>query len=199
LGHLVYVDFLEININKELELGYGKTIHKLTNADHIKKIFGAYYDPSFTTPIKGRTIKGTTTKNTSSQIRIINTSYIIENAHNRLQLEFYKYLVEEYGKDKVKMEENFVDVKLIENDKITFFEVKPYNSASLCIRDALGQILDYFWKDKTATKETSKIVVVGPIKPTKDEEKYIEFLKDNLEIDFDYQCFDPNACEIFDP
>lgn len=193
LGHLVYVDFLEININKELELGYGKTIHKLTNTDDIKEIFGAYYDPNFTTPIKGRFFKGTTLKNTSSQIRIINTSYVIENAHNKLQQEFYNYLVEEYGEDKVKMEENFVDLKLIEHDKITFFEVKPYSSVSLCIRESLGQILDYLWKDKDANKVTSKIVVVGHTKPTKDEIKYIEFLKDNLKIEFDYQCFDSDA------
>lgn len=45
LGHLIYVDFREVNLDKELELGYGRTIHKLKKIDHIKKIFGAYYKP----------------------------------------------------------------------------------------------------------------------------------------------------------
>lgn len=88
------------------------------------------------------------------------------------------------------MEENFVDLKLIEKNKVTFFEVKPYSSASLCIREALGQLLGYYWDDNNAIIEKSKIIVVGSIKPTMNELNYIDFLKRNLNIEFDYQWLD---------
>jgi hypothetical protein len=54
-------------------------------------------------------------------------------------------------------------------------------------REALGQLLDYHWNDKNTNKINSKIVVVGVSKPTKNENKYIDFLKENLKIEFDYQ------------
>ena len=183
LGHLVYVDFFEEKINRNLKLGYGRAIHKLTNIDHIKKIFGAYYEPHMISKSKG-----ITTKNVNSHIRIIKNSHlIIEAANNKLQQKFYNKLVDEYGADKVKLEDNFVDIKLIERNKITYFEVKPYSTASDCIKDALGQVLDYLWKDRAIKKDESKIVVVGPSRPTNIENKYIQFLKKNLEIEFDYQ------------
>ena len=154
----------------------------MTNIDHIKKIFGAYYEPHIIS--KSKSI---TTKNVNSHIRIIKKSHsIIEASHNKLQQEFYNNLVDKYGPEKVKMEDNFVDIKLIERNKITYFEVKPYSTASDCIKEALGQVLDYLWKDRASKKDESKIVVVGPSPPTNIEKKYIKFLKTNLEIEFDY-------------
>ena len=44
--------------------------------------------------------------------------------------------------------------------------VKPYSTASDCIKDALGQVLDYLWKDRASNKDELKIVVVGPSPPT---------------------------------
>lgn len=188
IGHLIYVDFLEVYNNRELELGYGKTIHKLTKPGHIKRIFGAYYEPDLTL----RPVQGVTTKNINPYTRTINASLIIiYAAHNKLQLKLYNQLIEKYGKDKIKMEDNFVDLKLIEKNKVTFFEVKPYNSASLCITEALGQVLEYIWKERKNALN-SKIVVVGNTEPTKDEKNYIEFLKENLKIEFDYQWLDSN-------
>lgn len=183
LGHLVYVDFLEIELERNFELAYGRAIHKLTQIEHIKKIFGAYYEPYIISKSKN-----ITTKNVNSHIRIIKKNHlIIEAAHNKLQQEFYNNLVDKYGSDKVKLEDHFVDIKLIERNKITYFEVKPYSTASDCIKDALGQVLDYLWKDRASFKEELKIVVVGPSPPTKIEKKYIKFLKSNLKIEFDYQ------------
>jgi hypothetical protein len=118
LGHLIYVDFLEIYNNRELELGYGKIFHKLTKPDHIKRIFGAYYEPDRTL----KPVKGIKTKNINSYTRTINASHILINAaHNKLQLKLYHQLIEKYGVDKIKMEDNYVDLKLIEKDKVTFF------------------------------------------------------------------------------
>jgi len=187
LGHLVYVDFIEKYSNKEFVLGYGKTIHKLHKIHHIKEIFGRYFEPDLLPKIN----KGVSTKNTNPHTRKINSSISVVNAaHNKLQLEFYTKLIKKYGKKNVIMEDNYVDIKLIEKNKITFFEIKPYSSASLCIREALGQLLDYLWKEERTKLANSKIVVIGPTKPTINEVEYIDFLKNNLNIEFDYQCID---------
>jgi hypothetical protein len=45
LGHLILVKFLETECDKEFMLGYGQTVHKLTNQSHIRQIFSDYYSP----------------------------------------------------------------------------------------------------------------------------------------------------------
>ena len=42
LGHLIFVKFLERKSDKEFNLGYGQTVHKLTNRSHIRQIFSDY-------------------------------------------------------------------------------------------------------------------------------------------------------------
>ena len=44
LGHLILVKFLDMESDKEFTLGYGQTIHKLTNQSHIRQIFADYYN-----------------------------------------------------------------------------------------------------------------------------------------------------------
>ena len=42
LGHLIFVRFLEKESDKEFNLGYGQSVHKLTNQSHIRQIFADY-------------------------------------------------------------------------------------------------------------------------------------------------------------
>ena len=42
LGHLIFVKFLDTDSDKEFNLGYGQTVHKLTNLSHIRQIFSDY-------------------------------------------------------------------------------------------------------------------------------------------------------------
>jgi hypothetical protein len=44
LEHLIFVKFLEKESDKEFTLGYGQTVHKLTNQSHIRQIFSDYYN-----------------------------------------------------------------------------------------------------------------------------------------------------------
>ncbi len=43
LGHLILVKFLDTECDKEFQLGYGQTVHRLTNPSHIRQIFADYY------------------------------------------------------------------------------------------------------------------------------------------------------------
>ena len=128
--------------------------------------------------------KGSTNRNTESQNRTVTRSYIAEQKHNKIQEELQKQLAEKYGNDNVILEENYVDVKLIQPDYLCFYEVKSSSFASECIKEALGQILLYAHYDEDERKK--KIYVVGQYPATEQDKIYIEFVKDNLSLEFDY-------------
>jgi hypothetical protein len=128
--------------------------------------------------------KGTTKRNTKTQIRTVNRSYIVEQKHNKIQEALRKKLAEKHGDENVILEENYVDVKLIQPEYLGFYEVKSSSYASECIREALGQILLYSYHDQDKRKK--KIFVVGQYPANKQDYGYIEYIKDNLDVEFEY-------------
>ena len=127
-------------------------------------------------------------KNIEQQVRRAVESYTVDQRHNLLQNALSERLEARYGRSVVKMEENFVDVKLYEENRIVFYEVKSDTNASACIRNALGQILSYVFSDLDSREK--KIVVVGQFPPNQEDRLFIEFLKQVLQIDFDYEYVD---------
>jgi hypothetical protein len=132
--------------------------------------------------------KAIETKNTNSQVRTIARSYIVTQKHNKLQEALKNKLIKKYGMDAVRMEENYVDIKVLLPDSIDFYEVKSSPYASDCIREALGQILSYSFTDTDPRRK--KVIVVGQYLPNKQEIEFINWLKSNLNIDFDYENID---------
>jgi len=129
--------------------------------------------------------KATDSKNTNPQERKMSgQSIIADQKHNKIQEKLKEILIAEYGKENVKLEENYVDVKLIQPDSITYFEVKSDSYASDCITKALGQLLRYSFKD--STPKLKKLFVVGQFEPNEDEAKFIDFIKKQLLFEFDY-------------
>lgn len=189
LGHLINVEFFETFLQKEFEIGgYGMTVHEL-GKKHAEQIFGLYYQVS-SYPEVDRKRSGTKQKATERQLRYRTAGYyVVENAHNKLQQKFYDSLVEKYGSNKVTMEEDFVDIKLISDDVITLYEIKRYRTARQCIREALGQLLDYSWFMPSEDTGQIRLVIVGPDRPDAKEKEYISYLKSKLKIDFDYLAF----------
>ena len=86
----------------------------------------------------------------------------------------------------VVLEENWVDVKLYLPNEIVFYEVKSDLNASSCVRNAIGQGLNYICSDRDSRPK--KLVVVGPVQPNEQDRLFIEFVKRNLLIEFDYEC-----------
>jgi hypothetical protein len=137
---------------------------------------------------KKRTRKASESKNVTPHVRTIMTSYIADFKHNRLQEALKKKLVKKHGSSAVKMEENFVDIKLFLAESIIFYEIKSASYASDCVREALGQILSYTYYDKEA--KPKKIKVVGQYPPNENEKDFIKYIKRSLNIDFDYENID---------
>lgn len=135
-------------------------------------------------------------KSTENLIRKIRErEQIVKQKHSELQNELYAKLVSIYGEKVVPpMETDHIDVMVNAKDTIILYEVKTGNPTD-CIREGLGQVLNYLYKQqKKCNKQIRKVkvVIVGPKSPSKDEQKFIKFIKDNLSmgrltIDFDYQ------------
>ena len=124
-------------------------------------------------------------KSTENQTR--NTSegsVIAEQKHNKIQEKLKNLLLKQYEQASVILEENYVDIKLIQDDSITFYEVKSDSYASDCVVKALGQILRYSFRD--SSQKPIKLRVVGQFAPTENELGFIDFIKKKLSIDFDY-------------
>ena len=130
------------------------------------------------------TRKAATLRNTTTQIRTVTRSFVAEQKHNKIQEALEKLLTAEYGKQNVILEENYVDIKLLQPTFISFYEVKSAPYASQCIKEALGQILLYSLND--TDNRPKKHYVVGQYPATDNDKKYIDFLKQNLKLEFEY-------------
>jgi len=112
----------------------------------------------------------------------------IEIRHSLIQEKLISELESKYGSENVGSE-NYanggkVDVVVKINDKIIFYEIKTGNNARSCIRQALGQLLDYtFWPGKEHAQEM--IVVGEPVLDSK-AKLYLTFLSNKLSFPISY-------------
>jgi hypothetical protein len=196
LGHCINVQYITTGIKKQHKIGgYGRTVHHVTDNKLINLFFGDYKNSGSDVVRerirkKRRTRKAAAEKSTKSQRRKGSAGYITNPKHNLIQQRFKEYLETNYGPENVLIEENNVDVKLYQEDCITFYEVKPYDFAEDCIRDGLGQLLSYVFFDKDPRQKNLKIV--GPYPPVEEEKVFINFLKSTMSISFDYEYFNMN-------
>lgn len=95
------------------------------------------------------------------------------------------FLSEEHEVNKI----NYIDLvaKAKNQNKqeiIIFFEIKTHPDARLCIRQALGQLMEYSYFPNT--NHAQKLVVVGIGDKTKEIKCYIEKLNEKFKISIDY-------------
>ena len=117
--------------------------------------------------------------------------------HNQVQAALFEYLQSIHG-DNASGEQDFgngtrVDVATRDGDgtKYVYYELKTGLSARSCIRDALGQLLEYsYWP---GAQQAHKLVIVAEA-PYDDEAKtYIEKLRKAFSLPIEYKRFDMNA------
>jgi hypothetical protein len=150
--------------------------------------FGGTKKPKTQTKVKRTTREAATGKNTETQTRRGSATYVATQKHNILQEALKQKLVSKYGKENVFMEKNFVDIKVIQPDKIYLYEIKSSAYASKCIREALGQILSYAQVDSDSRPK--QLIIAGQYKPNDDEVEFINFVKKNLNLNFSYESVD---------
>lgn len=207
LGHHINVEFLDAAFSKFIGENYAETIHELSkkkDGNKFDKVFGWYsgvqnttvdleeYDEEdFENEYAEETGFAYNEKSEESFNRNAISSVKVNLIHNIIQNSFIKFLRENYPDESVKGERNRIDALKETVSEVHIYEIKPYENAFICIREGIGQLLDYSYHYKT-TKEI-KIYIVGPNKPNDNDLKFINAIRSNLKIPFSYIAYDYNS------
>ncbi len=109
--------------------------------------------------------------------------------HKQMQKDLYELLVAEYGPEQVAAEHAMASgmpADLVANPPggLVIFEVKTSKTPRECVREALGQLLEYgYWP---GSKEVKRLVVVGPSPIDPETTRYLEALVGRFRLPLEY-------------
>jgi len=132
---------------------------------------------------------GCTFKNLKTKSRTKSDPVDISLRHNAMQHKLFARLVAKYGEDSVGTEiatgsGTRIDVAVKTGNGYRIYEIKPYQSPRACIRDAIGQLLEYaHWQSEFNAIE---LVVVGRKKIDADARQYLQILRDLYQLPISY-------------
>ncbi|MCH7564857.1 MAG: hypothetical protein IH968_13645 [Gemmatimonadetes bacterium] len=112
--------------------------------------------------------------------------------HNVLQDKLFRHLEKLHGESNTSGEQDCgkgtpIDVAIVTGKGYTYYEIKTGLSARSCIREALGQLMEYsFWP---GTQQAIKLVVVGEPPLDADARKYLNTLRKKFSLPVYYQQF----------
>ncbi|MGE4465945.1 hypothetical protein [Sphaerochaeta sp.] len=106
----------------------------------------------------------------------------VRREHNKIQNELI-YLFTSQGIDAEKEVSHVDIVATNKNGDLTFYEIKVCDSAHKCIREALGQLIAYYYR---AIKKPTKLVIVGNCKSKNDDIKFIESIRNMTKLNVYY-------------
>lgn len=133
---------------------------------------------------------GCTVKRASATTTLTNKQLDLDLRHNELQLALFKRLVEEHGKDNVGTElpsgvSTRVDAVVRKGTEYWFYEIKTALTARACLREALGQLLEYaYWP---GAQEPSRLIIVGQGELRKDGREYLALLRERFHLPIAYE------------
>ncbi len=110
--------------------------------------------------------------------------------HNELQKMLFRRLAREFGKNNVGTENQAVngtriDLVVRRKSRFWFYEIKTADSVRACIREAIGQLLEYaFWP---GAQKAARLVVAGELAMDKDGEGYLRRLRDEFSLPIEYE------------
>lgn len=108
--------------------------------------------------------------------------------HVILQNQIYRFLCSSYGKQNVFYEQNAVDLRLVLGDEVIFYELKILPSAKKCIREALGQLLEYCHYGEPA--KATKLIIIGDGAPQDHDINYLNEIRTRYQMPLYYQQWD---------
>ena len=115
----------------------------------------------------------------------------IELRHNLLQDVLERRLVDRYGADNIRREvacgigNNSIDLVVRQPDGYWFYDIKTFPSPRACMREAIGQLLEYaFWP---GCQEASRLIVVGEAPPDRDVVEYCHQLRSRFSLPVEYE------------
>jgi hypothetical protein len=108
--------------------------------------------------------------------------------HVRLQNRLFELLKRENPGAEVSYENDRVDLIVANSEQTIYFEVKIKNTVKACVREALGQLLEYAMYP--AARRATELRVVGDVEPTPDDRSYLAHLRATLGMPITYSRFD---------
>lgn len=111
----------------------------------------------------------------------------VSRDHARMQEKLKSQLVSLYGENVV-VEHRGVDLLITEKSSITLFEIKPYDSPKAVIRDAIGQLLEYAFREPNRWQgKRLKLVIVGRVPLDPLSKSYLSRLARQFHLPLSYQ------------
>jgi hypothetical protein len=133
---------------------------------------------------------GCTPKTPSALVTQAQKELDINLRHNALQEALYRRLIQEYGAENVGTElqngvGTSVDVVVRQKGEYWFYEIKTAHSPRACIRQALGQLLEYaFWP---GAQVATRLIIIGEEALDKEGAKYLRTLRDRFSLPVEYE------------
>lgn len=90
-----------------------------------------------------------------------------------------------------------IDIVVNHKQEITFYEIKTYPSLRACIREALGQLMEYFYYPGQCNAKSMVIVSNLPIDGN--DRRYLTYLREQLKLPVYYQNFDLETSQLSEP
>ena len=113
--------------------------------------------------------------------------------HNEMQTVIYSQLVKNFGEENVGTEVdagkgNRIDLVVKHKNNYSFYELKTDNSVRKCIREALGQLIEYanFYNDVAI----EKFIVISPNQADSEIKAYLSKIREKYNLPLYYQQFD---------
>lgn len=116
--------------------------------------------------------------------------------HNDLQKVLFNELCKEYGKKRVGTEivngsGGRIDAVVKTDSGYIYFEIKVGQSLQTCIRNAIGQLMEYsFWPN---SQQAASLVIVGEPAPDNESRAYLNRLQKEFAIPISYRQVVPNV------
>jgi len=133
---------------------------------------------------------GFTAKITSAVVSRVQRELDINLRHNVLQKALYDKLLGIYGADNIRTElasgvGTLIDIVVRHDSEFWFYEIKTAHSPRACLRQAIGQLLEYtFWP---GAQEATRLIVVGE-SPLDDEgSEYLRTLRERFSLPIEYE------------
>lgn len=110
--------------------------------------------------------------------------------HNELQLTLFLQLASQYGKENVGTEipsavGTSIDLVVRRKGGYWFYEIKTASSPRACLREAVGQLLEYaFWP---GAQGATRLIVVGEAALDKDGKEYLHRLNEGFSLPIGYE------------
>ena len=120
-------------------------------------------------------------KSTGKKSRGMIEPTLIKSEHDRLQNLLFASLRKIRLLKSVVLEQDFVDLRCREGETLHLFEVKADPRPAACIRQAIGQLLEYAYREGLSENKHVVLHVCGPSPLDDNTEKYMNHLRQRLQ------------------